>query len=86
MSLRSVKMNKQGKIKQIYGKIKDEFYLCRPDLRIGNSSYNSHLLFQILTQLNNGTQLIYGSYGGGKTTSSEYFSLNLFLKLSTIVK
>ncbi|AJF62163.1 MAG: ATPase associated with various cellular activity AAA_5 [archaeon GW2011_AR20] len=67
-------MNKQGKIKQIYGKIKDEFYLCRPDLRIGNSSYNSHLLFQILTQLNNGTQLIYGSYGGGKTTSSEYLN------------
>ncbi len=67
-------MGKQEKIKQIYSKIKDQFYLCRPDLRIGNQSYNSHLLFQILTQLNNGTQLIYGSYGGGKTTSSEYLN------------
>ena len=67
-------MSKQEKVKQIYGKIKDQFYLCRPDLKIGNQAYNSHLLFQTLTQLNNGTQLIYGSYGGGKTTSSEYLN------------
>src|SRR3989338_9916914 len=79
-------MSKQEKVKQIYGKIKDQFYLCRPDLKIGNQAYNSHLLFQTLTQLNNGTQLIYGSYCGGKTTSSEYLNTIFYGPPLEIVK
>ncbi len=64
----------QSKARAIYDKVKDELYLCRPNLKVGNEAYNDHLLFGILTQLNNGTQLVYGPYGGGKTTSSAYLN------------
>ena len=62
------------KVKNMYQKVKEELYLCRPDLRVGDNTYNAHLLFGVLTQLNNGTQLAFGPYGGGKTTSATYLN------------
>lgn len=62
------------KVNLVYQKVKEDLYLCRPDLRVGDSIYNAHLLFGLLTQLNNGTQLAFGPYGGGKTTSATYLN------------
>ena len=65
-------MSKQEKVMKLYNFIKDNFYLSRPDLKIGTQAYNSHLLYSLLTQLNNGTQLIFGSWGTGKTAAQKY--------------
>ena len=68
----------QVKVEKVYQKVKDDLYLCRPDLRVGDKTYNAHLLFGLLTQLNNGTQLAFGPYGGGKTTSATYLNSILY--------
>jgi MoxR-like ATPase len=60
------------KIRDIYGFIQDNLYLNRPDMRVGEESFNSALLFSLLTALNRGKQLIIGEPGLGKTTSAEY--------------
>lgn len=65
-------MGCQKKIKNLYEQIRKDLYLCRDDLTIGNDKFNSSLLFGILTELNRGKQLLFGEYGGGKTTSAEY--------------
>lgn len=65
-------MTKQDKVRNLYDKIRNNFYLCRDDLSIGNDRFNSALLFGVLTELNKGKQLLFGEYGGGKTTSAEY--------------
>lgn len=65
-------MTHQDKVKNLYEKIRNNFYLCRDDLTIGNDKFNSALLFGVLTELNKGKQLLFGEYGGGKTTSAEY--------------
>ena len=64
-------MNLQQKIWNTYSYIKDNVYLCRPDITIDDYPLNSTLLFGVMTSLVNGKQLIYGEYGLGKTTSSE---------------
>jgi len=65
-------MKHQDKVKNLYEQIRKDFYLCRDDLTIGNDKFNSSLLFGTLTELNKGKQLLFGEYGGGKTTSAEY--------------
>ncbi len=65
-------MTLQNKVKNLYDSIRTKFYLCRDDLTIGNDRFNSALLFGVLTELNKGKQLLFGEYGGGKTTSAEY--------------
>lgn len=62
------------KVLEIYQKVKDELYLCRPDMRVGDKTFNAHLLFELFTQLNDGTQLSFGSPGGGKTSSASYLN------------
>jgi len=64
-------MKLQDIILNIYLHIKDNYYLCRDDIAISKYSFNSTLLFGILTTLVKGKELIYGEYGLGKTTSSE---------------
>jgi len=64
--------NLQKKVSGLYEGIRSNFYLCRDDLAVGDSKYNSALLFGVLTELNKGKQLLFGEYGGGKTTSAEY--------------
>lgn len=64
----------QGKVHNLYDKIKNDLYLCRDDLTVSGEQYNSALLFGVLTQLNKGNQLLFGEYGGGKTTSAEYLN------------
>lgn len=65
-------MKYQDKVKNLYEEIRNNFYLCRDDLNIGNDKFNSSLLFGVLTELNRGRQILFGEYGGGKTTSAEY--------------
>lgn len=65
-------MTLQDKVKNMYDAIRTNFYLCRDDLTIENDRFNSSLLFGVLTELNRGKQLLFGEYGGGKTTSAEY--------------
>jgi len=60
------------KVRTIYQFIRDNLYLNRPDMRVGEESFNAALLFSILTALNRGKQLIVGEPGLGKTTSAEY--------------
>lgn len=68
----------RSKVNGIYQRVKEDLYLCRPDLRVGDKTYNAHLLFGILSQLNDGTQLAFGPYGGGKTTSAAYLNSILY--------
>lgn len=65
-------MKSQEKVRNLYDQIKERFYLCRDDLEVAGERFNSALLFGTLTELNRGKQLMYGEYGGGKTTSAEY--------------
>jgi len=65
-------MLNQEKLLRMYSYIKDNLYLCHSDMNIGKDSFNSNLLFGLLTSVNKGKQLVMGEYGGGKTTSSEY--------------
>ncbi len=64
----------QSKVHNLYNKIRNDLYLCRDDLTVSGEQYNSALLFGVLTQLNKGNQLLFGEYGGGKTTSAEYLN------------
>lgn len=64
------------KVGKIYESMSNEFYLCRDDIKVTSKEgeekrYNSALLFGILTELNRGKELLFGEYGGGKTTSAE---------------
>ncbi len=70
-------MTLQEKVHALYDVISDNFYKNVPDLKVktpkgDNAAYNSCLLFSTLTALNNGKILLFGEYGGGKTTSAEY--------------
>jgi len=62
----------QDKVKGLYDRIGSEFYLSRDDFEANGERYNSTLLFGALTELNRGNMLLFGEYGGGKTTSAEY--------------
>lgn len=62
------------KVKDIYAFVQDNLYLNRPDMKVGEESFNSALLFSLLTALNRGKELIIGEPGLGKTTSAEYIS------------
>lgn len=64
--------NIRQKVRDIYGFIQDNLYLNRPDMRVGDESFNSALLISLLTTLNRGKELIIGEPGLGKTTSAEY--------------
>ena len=64
----------QDKVKGLYDRIRSDFYLCRDDLPVGKDKFNSALLFGVLTELNRGNQILFGEYGGGKTTSAEYLN------------
>jgi hypothetical protein len=64
--------NSRQKVRDIYGFIQDNLYLNRPDMRMAEESFNSALLFTLLTALNRGKELIIGEPGLGKTTSAEY--------------
>ena len=64
----------QDKVKGIYDRIGKEFYLNRDDFEANGERYNSTLLFGALTELNKGNMLLFGEYGGGKTTSAEYLN------------
>ncbi|MAG52499.1 MAG: hypothetical protein CMH62_00880, partial [Nanoarchaeota archaeon] len=65
-------ISSQDKVRGLYSRIGDDFYLCRDDLNISGEDYNSALLFGVLTELNKGKELIFGEPGRGKTTSAEY--------------
>jgi len=62
----------QDKVKGLYDKIGSDFYLSRDDFEANGERYNSTLLMGTLTELNKGNMLLFGEYGGGKTTSAEY--------------
>ncbi len=62
----------QDKVKGLYDRIGEEFYLCRDDFEVNGEKYNSALLMGTLTEINKGNMLLFGEYGGGKTTSAEY--------------
>src|SRR3989344_4965898 len=64
----------QDKVRGLYDKIGSEFYLCRDDFEVNGESFNSTLLMGSLTELNKGNMLLFGEYGGGKTTSAEYLN------------
>ena len=65
-------MKSQEKVRNLYDVAREKFYLCRDDLTVGGEKFNSALLLGTLTELNRGKQLLFGEYGGGKTTSAEY--------------
>ena len=67
-------MTNQDKVRTLYETIRNNFYLCRDDFEVGGEKFNSALLFGVLTELNKGKQLLFGEYGGGKTTSAEYLN------------
>ena len=60
------------KVWDIYRFIQENLYLNRPDMRIGEDSFNSTLLLGIITALSQGKELIMGEPGLGKTTSAEF--------------
>jgi len=68
----SKKEKLQSKVRGLQERIGDDFYLNRPDFEVNGERYNSALLFGTLTELNRGNMLLFGEYGGGKTTSAEY--------------
>jgi hypothetical protein len=68
----------QKRIRGIYQYISENLYLNRPDIAIKDESFNSTLLFSLLTGLNRGKELIIGEPGLGKTTSAEYVGSILY--------
>jgi len=64
-------METKEKIRKMYEFISEELYLCMPDMEVSGEQFNSTLLFEILSCLNDGKQMLMGEYGLGKTTSSE---------------
>jgi MoxR-like ATPase len=73
------------KVHGIYGYIKDNLYLNRPDLSLNGHSFNAALLMSLMTGLRRGKALIIGEPGLGKTTSAEYVCALLYrVPLGTI--
>ena len=64
----------QYKVQGLYEKISKDLYLNRDDFEANGQRYNSALLFGTLTELSKGNMLLFGEYGGGKTTSAEYLN------------
>jgi MoxR-like ATPase len=64
----------QAKVRGLYDRISQDFYLCRDDFEANGERFNSALLMGSLTELNRGNMLLFGEYGGGKTTSAEYLN------------
>ncbi len=64
----------QDKVQGLYRRISQDFYLNRDDFEANGQRYNSALLFGTLTELSRGNMLLFGEYGGGKTTSAEYLN------------
>lgn len=64
--------NIRKKVRDIYAFIQENLYLNRPDMNVGEESFNSGLLLSLLTALNRGKEIIMGEPGLGKTTSAEY--------------
>jgi MoxR-like ATPase len=64
----------QDKVRGIYDRIGSDFYLSRDDFEANGEQFNSALLMGSLTELNRGNMLLFGEYGGGKTTSAEYLN------------
>lgn len=64
-------MRTQDKINGIMDYVKENLYHCLDDIVVNDQTFNSNLLFEVLTYLNNGNQLLFGEYGFGKTTSAE---------------
>ena len=62
------------KIAGMYSAIGKDFYLNRNDFLVSGQSFNSTLLLGVLTELNRGKLLLFGEYGGGKTTVAEYLN------------
>jgi hypothetical protein len=56
----------------IYGYIRENLYLNRPDLELNGHEFNSTLLLSLMTGLRRGKEIIIGEPGLGKTTSAEY--------------
>jgi len=69
---RNKQVKLQDKVRGLYDRIGSEFYLSRDDFEANGERFNSALLFGTLTELNRGNMLLFGEYGGGKTTSAEY--------------
>jgi MoxR-like ATPase len=65
-------------VRQLYDFIQSNLYFNRPDLQIGEESFNSALLFSLLTALIGGKALIIGEPGLGKTTATEYVGSLLY--------
>ncbi len=57
---------------EIYEFINSHLYFNRPDIEIKGDSFNSTILFSLLTGLKKGKELIIGEPGLGKTTSAEF--------------
>jgi MoxR-like ATPase len=68
----------QTRIRDIYAYIGENLYLNRPDITVKDETFNSTLLFSLLTGLNRGKELIIGEPGLGKTTSAEYVGSILY--------
>lgn len=62
----------QQQVMSIYRFISDHLYFNRPDIEIKGETYNSVVLFSLLTGLLKGKELIIGEPGLGKTTSAEF--------------
>jgi MoxR-like ATPase len=64
----------QPRVKALYDSVRNNLYLCRDDFDSNGERFNSALLMGTLTELNRGKMLLFGEYGGGKTTSAEYLN------------
>ncbi len=62
----------QKRVMEIYEFINSHLYFNRPDIEIKGDSFNSTILFSLLTGLKKGKELIIGEPGLGKTTSAEF--------------
>lgn len=60
------------KVRNLYGLIKNRFYMCRNDMTVGGQKFNAALALGVLTELNRATMIYYGEYSLGKTTLSQY--------------
>jgi MoxR-like ATPase len=67
-------MRSNEKIQKLYEVIRDRFYLGDEIFEVGDKRYEPVALFGVLTLILDGKELIFGEYGGGKTTSSERIS------------
>ena len=65
-------------VRQLYDFIQSNLYFNRPDLKLNGESFNSTLLFSLLTALLGGKALIIGEPGLGKTTATEYVGSLLY--------